>query len=57
LIVSAINLLLDIAVIYAGVRLWRAVRAELFIAFIVGALVYRALVDFVAPMLYIRFGA
>jgi hypothetical protein len=54
LVLSALNLLLDALVIYCGIRLWRATRAEVFVALLVGALIYRAVLDMLAPMVYSR---
>jgi hypothetical protein len=54
LVVSALNLLLDALVIYCCIRLWRAVRKDIFVVFLVGALIYRVVLDFVAPMFYSR---
>ena len=54
LVLSALNLLLDALVIYCGIRLWRATRAEIFVALLVGALIYRAVLDMLAPMVYSR---
>jgi hypothetical protein len=54
LVFSVLNLLLDVLVIYCGVRLWRAVRKDLFVALLVGALIYRAVLDLFGPTLYSR---
>jgi hypothetical protein len=54
LVVSVLNLVLDVLVIYCGIRLWRAVRGEIFVALLVGALIYRVILDLLTPILYSR---